>query len=305
MKVSQNQYAETLLKAIATKRAGQSERPTQDARWRSDVFTSWNIPARRVRDVGWFRTFALQLRRADDGHDRAATDVSRSRAPRGVPGHAADCGQGRHDLHTDAEDARRRERRREDRLDRQRPVALGFRQDARWRNCSSSRSSRTISSSLPRRSPGSRTSPLRRCRISHADRMVGCFVALGACCSSARCSSSLSSPAPLGWWYRCTVPDVPLSRSAQSHLVAPDQVARRLQSQNPPLPRRRELGGQALGPLRSRNPVPRCGIRRRPAERNKAAFVPAPCWAPRPHPLCQSDRSPQIPADYAARRRSR
>ena len=73
MKVSQNLYAETLLKALGAARGGlgtaeggrRAVRTTLDA---------WSIPRRRVRDVRRLRAVALQLR---DGGDCSTTVLER------------------------------------------------------------------------------------------------------------------------------------------------------------------------------------------------------------------------------------
>ncbi len=133
MKVSQNQYAETLLKAVGAARGGAAS-TTGGRLAAAETFRAWGIP-----DDGYVMSDGSGLSRYNYVAPSAITailarmhqDAATSRRVRRYP---ADRRTRRHDLDADAPLARRGQRHCEDRFDRQRAFAIRLRQDPQWRD---------------------------------------------------------------------------------------------------------------------------------------------------------------------------
>jgi serine-type D-Ala-D-Ala carboxypeptidase/endopeptidase (penicillin-binding protein 4) len=125
MKVSQNLYAETLLKAVGAAKSGVG---TTEGDLRRLEHPAW-----LVRDRRRLWAVALRLPHAGDA-DRAPRAPPRRPAPsRRLRRDAPDRGKGRNDLDAPARDTRRSQRDRQDRFDLQRPRAVRLRPHARRR----------------------------------------------------------------------------------------------------------------------------------------------------------------------------
>ncbi len=126
MKVSQNLYAETLLKTMGAARGGLGT-IAAGQRVLRDQLKAWMVPDDCVRRRRRLRTVPLQLRDRRDADHGARADVSRPSPPRRLPGDPACRGQGRDRLNAHAPDPRRRERPCEDWLHLECPLAFGLR----------------------------------------------------------------------------------------------------------------------------------------------------------------------------------